>query len=77
MSHVTSASVALQTASENRLQVFRSSAVDLTYTKSSILFKVGIGKSLFIDLALLMSLLNAITVVSLGLPLNPFSDISK
>ena len=53
MLHVTSASTALQTTSENLLQAF-----DLICTKSSFLFKVGVGRSLFINFALLMSIFN-------------------
>ena len=58
MFHVVSASAALQTTSEYFLQAFRSCATDLMCSKSSFLLKVGIGKPLFIDFALLMSLFN-------------------
>ena len=64
MFHVISDSAALQTA--------------FFYAqKSSLLFKVGIGKSLFIDFALLMTLFNVVTIVSPGLLLKPFSDVTK
>ena len=49
----------------------------IIFTKSSILFKVGIGKSLFIDFALFMSIFNVVMMASLGHPLDPFSDHSK
>ena len=77
MFHVVSASAALQTTSQYFLQAFRSCAIDLMCSKSSFLLKVGIGKSLFIDFILLMSLFNVVTILSLGLPLNLFSDSSK
>ena len=77
MFQVVSASAALQTTSEYFLQAFRSCAIDLLCSKSSFLLKVGIGKSLFIDFALLISLFNVVTIPPLGLPLNLFSDSSK
>ena len=73
-----SASAALQTISEMFLQaVRRSCAVDLTCSKSSLLLIVGIGNDLSIDLALVISLFKVVTIVYRGLPLNPFSDLSK
>ena len=75
--HVVSASAALQITPEYSLQAFLSCANDLMYLKSSFLLKVDIGKSLLIDFDLLMSLFSVVTILSLGLPLNFFSDSSK
>ena len=50
---------------------------DLMCPNSSFLLKVGIGKSLSIDFALFMSLFNVVTILSLGLPLNLFSDLQS
>ena len=61
MLHVTSASTALQTASENLHQAF-----DLICTKSSFLFKVGVGRSLFINCALSMSIFNDVIYVHIS-----------
>ena len=72
-----SASAALQTISEMFLQAVRSCAVDLICSKSSLLLIVGIGNDLSIDLALVISLFKVVTIVSRGLTLNPFSDLSK
>ena len=65
MFHVVSASAALQIAPEYSLQAFLSCANDLMCLKSSFLLKVGIGKSLLIDFALLMSLFSVVTILSL------------
>ena len=46
-------------------------------SKSSFLLIVGIGKSLSIDFALLVSLFSVVTILSLGLPLNLFSNSPK
>ena len=73
--HEVSASAALQITPEYSLQA--SCANDLMYLKSSFLLKVDIGKSLLIDFALLMSLFSVVTILSLGLPLNFFSNSSK
>ena len=43
----------------------------------SIFLKGGTVKYLSIDFALLMSLFNVVTKLSLGLPLCPFSNLSK
>ena len=77
MFHVVSASTALQTISEILLQSLRFCAFDLICSKSSFVFKIRISKTLFIDLDLMMSLFNVVTMLSRGLPLNPFSDRSK
>ena len=77
MFHVVSASAALQITPKYSLQDFLSCANDLMYLKPSFLLKVDIGKSLLIDFALLMSLFSVVTILSLGLPLNFFSDSSK
>ena len=77
MFHVVSASAALQIIPEYFLQAFLYCANDLMYLKSSFFLKVGIGKYLLIDFALLMSLFSGVTILSLGLPLNFFSDSSK
>ena len=77
MFHIVSASAALQITPDCSLQAFLSCANNLMYLKSSFLLKVGIGKSLLIDFALLMSLFSVVTILSLGLPLNFFSDSSK
>ena len=72
-----SVSAALQTISEMSLQAVRSCVVDLICSKSSLPLIVGIGNDISIDLALVISLFNVVTIVSRGLPLNPFSDLSN
>ena len=62
--HMVSASAALQTISEILLQSLRFCAFDLICSKSSLVFKLRISKSLFIDLDLVMSLFNAVTMLS-------------
>ena len=74
---VVSASAALQTTSKYFLQSVLPCANDHMCSKSSFLLKVGIGKSLLIDSALLMSLFSVVTILSLGLHLNFLSDSSK
>ena len=54
-----------------------SCAVEIICSISSLFLKVGSGNNLFIDLALVISLFNIVTIVSSGLPLNYFSDLSK
>ena len=77
MFHVVSASAALQTRFEMSLHAMRSYAFALICSRSSLFLIIGIGNDLFIDLALVISLFNVVTIVSRGLPLNPFSDVSK
>ena len=67
-----STSAALQITSENFLQSFLSCASDFMFSESSFLFKGGTGKSLSIDFNVLVSIFNVVTMLSLGLPLNPF-----
>ena len=43
--------------------------------RSSLFLIVGIGNDLTINLALAISSFNVVTIVSRGLPLNPFSDL--
>ena len=69
---VVSASPALQTTFEIFLQAFRSCAADVICSKSSFLPKVDIGKSLFVNFALVITLFNLVTRVFRGLPLNHF-----
>ena len=66
-----------QTLSEIFFQAFRYCAIDLVCSKSSFLFKVGVGTSLLINLALVVSLFNVVTIVSKGLSLKHFSDLSE
>ena len=72
-----SVSAALQTISEMFIQAVRSCAVDLICSKYSLLLIVGIGNDRSIDLALVISLFNVVTIVSRGLPLYLFPDLSK
>ena len=71
MFHEVSASAALQTMLEMFLHATRSCASNLICSRSSLFLIVGIGNDLVIDLALVISLLNVVTIVSRGLPLNP------
>ena len=51
-----------QTVSEMFLQALRFYAVDLICSKSSLLLLVGIGNDLSIDLALVISLFNVVSI---------------
>ena len=77
MFHVVSASAALQTMFEIFLHAAQSCAFDLICSKSSLFLIIGIGNDSSIDLALVMSSFNVVTIVSRGLPLNPLPDLSK
>lgn len=72
MFHVVSTSAALQAIFEYFLQALRSCAIDLVCSKSSILLKGGMGNSLSINFAVLISLFNVVMIIPLGLPLNRF-----
>ena len=59
------------------LHAARHCAFDLICLRSPWFLIIGIGNDPSIDLALVMSLFNVVTIVSRGLPLNPLSDFSK
>ena len=66
--HIICVSATLQTTSESLLLAYRSYAIDIACIKYSFLLNVGISKSFFNDFALLISLFNVVTIVSLGQP---------
>ena len=66
-----------KTISEMFLEAFWSCDVNRICSKSYFFFIIGTGRSLCIDLALVMSLYNVVAIVSRSLPLNPFSDLLK
>ena len=59
------------------LHAARYCAFDLICSRSPLFLIIGIGNDPSIDLAVVMSLFNVVTIVSRGLPLNPLSDFSK
>ena len=61
-----SASAALQTISDIFLQAFPFCAINRICSKSSFFFRVGTGKSLLINFALVVSLFNVATIFSRG-----------